>query len=269
MEEVSAYIGAYKTDVRLPSGEMSDYKIFDEIQYPKGGPDLATVRFKRDYGAFQTLMIARDPANPSALTFAFFSHPKLGATQANQMVNPNPRDAAYLRENFSPSFPEAIDTISFKTITSMDEIGEVLTAYIAECTANMKPSFEQLSSTTYLSTVSVNTPDKYTYVFRRNTLQKEDFSKGYPVKTKTFLSKTTPENTGLSLSLCQMSPFRPVVAQIMPFKSRIDGQTMYYDYEEKKYPVRIMWSMFDLYQIHVDYEKIYVEAFPNHNFSRD
>ena len=80
MEEVSAYIGAYKIDVRLPSGELSDYKIFEEVQYPTGSPDLATVRFQAGYGAFQTLMIARDTDNPSALTFSFFSHPKLGAS---------------------------------------------------------------------------------------------------------------------------------------------------------------------------------------------
>ena len=132
----------------------------------------------------------------------------------------------------------------------------------------MKPSFEQLSSTTYLSTVSVNTPDKYTYVFRRNTLQKEDFSKGYPVKTKTFLSKTTPENTGLSLSLCHISPFCPVLAQIIPFKVRIEGRMKNYEYDNKRYPVRKMWSRFDLYQIHKDYQQIYVETFPNHRFSK-
>ena len=268
MEDVSAYIGAYKIDGRLPSGEMSDYKIFEDVQYPTESPNLATVRFKRGYGASQTLMIARDTDNPSALTFSFFSHPKLGTSQATQTFAPNPRDAAYLVENSSPPFPEAIDTISFKTITNMDEIGRVLTAYLAECTAKLNTSFQSLSAITYSTRVAVNTPDKHAHVFRRNTLDKEEFSKGYPVKTKTFLSKTTPENTGLSLSLCQISPFCPVLAQIIPFKVRIEGRMKNYEYDNKRYPVRKMWSRFDLYQIHKDYQQIYVETFPNHRFSK-
>ena len=149
----------------------------------------------------------------------------------------------------------------------MDEIGGVLTAYLADCAAKVNPSFESVSETTYYTRVFVDTPDKYTYVFTREILTVEDFSNGFPVTNETFLSKTTPENTGLSLALWNVSPFYPVLAQIMPFKSRMEGPVTHYEFDDQKYPNRIIWSTFDLLQIHEDYQRVYVETFPDHRFS--